>query len=164
MKSKYWNEISGKVKYYCQEADNNKALYRSTKLEYDIAVSCCNCEDDECDIATVTGWRRQGTSHPKTLQEAYDICTLPELVSGKTAGLGQSYDYAFNWSSDHCIRWKPQLQNFPYSMLTGDDDYNGIWKRVQDGYMKAMLCITRTRAMMETTDICGWGMAATRGL
>merc|ERR1712086_483129 len=86
--------------------DDNQAKYESTKHDYDIGVSCCS--DDG---TSVSGWRPSDcNAHPATYQEAVDLCssnghrlcTEQEMLSKVTAGLGCSYNAAYNWVSDEC--------------------------------------------------------------
>jgi hypothetical protein len=96
-------KMDGGVESYCQNDEDNQAAYFSTKHDYDIGVGCCS-EDGS------TGYRPDCNAHPATYQEAVDLCTanghrlctLQEMLSGKTKGKGCWYDAAYNWVSDEC--------------------------------------------------------------
>jgi len=98
------NPLSGvfvsDVAFSCEEDASNQARYESG-FDFDIAVACC---DDSA------GYRQDCNAYPATYQEAVDecasrgyrLCTLQEMLSGKTKGKGCSFDNAYQWTSDEC--------------------------------------------------------------
>merc|ERR1712087_791823 len=95
-------QFQSDVAFSCEEATSNQATYGSTQYGFDIAVACC---DDS------RGYREEANcTHPATYQEAVDecaalnlrLCTLQEVLSGKTQGWGCSFDAAYQWTSTEC--------------------------------------------------------------
>ena len=95
------------IAFYCPDDLVNQAMYSSLGPNgYDIGVSCCSDASD----GTVTGYRPNCNAGPATYQEAlsvcsgygYRLCTVQEMLIGKTQGQGCHYDSAYNWVSDPC--------------------------------------------------------------
>jgi len=98
------SKFDGEVAFYCLDDEENQAAYYSKAHDYDIVVSCCS-EDGSSTL------RPSCNAHPATYQDAVDLCaantgyrlcTLQEMLVGKTIGDGCYYDWAYNWVSDEC--------------------------------------------------------------
>merc|ERR1740123_12791 len=115
--------IEGDVDSFCQIDTDNQVIYKSTKHDYDIAVSCCSDSAD----GTVTGHRPDCSSHPATYQNAVDLCiakgyrlcTEQEMLSDVTKGTGCWYNAAYNWVSDDCTDPYPEPTDDPTRAPTG---------------------------------------------
>jgi len=106
------NPLSGKfvsdVAFACQEDTNNQAAYESKNtvdgfyFGFNIGVACCSQDG--------SAGSRPSCVMPATYQEAVDkcesenlrLCTLQEVLSGKTKGAGCGFDNAYQWVSDEC--------------------------------------------------------------
>lgn len=88
-------------------ADSAVSASDGTSFGTDIAVSCCNDNGD--------GLRKFGDENEcqqaKSYEEAkaicegesgWRLCTLKEMLSRQTKGMGCSHDARYNWVSDEC--------------------------------------------------------------
>jgi len=124
-------QFEGDVAFYCQADSDNQAAYKSLNndrfgqpLAFNIGVGCCS-EDGS------TGYRpSQCNVHPATYTEAeticavagYRLCTLQEMLVGKTKGEGCNYDNVYQWVKDQCsLDDSAQVSAPRIGSVVGDD-------------------------------------------
>jgi len=159
----------GQEDYYCQNDDNNVAKYWSTK-SVKMAVGCCY---EDVSSGTVKGARPDCNAHPSTFAEAEAVCadhdmrlcTLAELATGITEGMGCSYNGYYEWTSNSCDLFESSATGnaaASYSMHSEDanesvDDFVAIALgaavgMAMVGVVVAVIVVMRRRKGMEKEE------------